>query len=168
MRWPDQTPRLWPLAALVLAGCAGDARADLALPPATFLMEIVSGSRQHGTVGRELPRPVVVQVLDAQGRPVKGQLVRFRVVTGGGSMYAGSSITDRDGLAEDYWTMGRLPGLATLQVRLVDPTNGRRRSFAVARAVALGPLREASIFPGSASVDGSAPAGAQDASPASR
>lgn len=152
MHWTDRPLRFWLLPALTLAACSG-AHSDVALPPPALIMEIVSGGRQRGPVGQELPHPVIVQLVDAQHRPVRGQLVRFRVVSGGGSMYAGSSITDRNGMAEDYWTMGPQPGLALLQVRVVDPTLSRR-TYALVRARALEPPREAAKPPESSPIAG--------------
>ena len=117
------------------AACGTESPTDATLPPISLL--IVSGDGQQEIVGRELPNPLVVQVLDEKSRPVKGQLVNFRVVTGGGSVYAGSSLTNADGKAQDYWTMGAEPGPGTLEVRAVNPTTGEKQNFATFTATAL-------------------------------
>lgn len=66
------------LPALGMAACSGDpSPMDAALPGISLL--IVSGDGQQAFVGQELPSPLVVQVLDDKNRPVKDQLVNFRV-----------------------------------------------------------------------------------------
>jgi len=47
-----------------------------------------------------------VQLLNTRGRPVKGQIVNFRVVQGGGSVFAGAAFTDNNGVVQDWWTIG--------------------------------------------------------------
>lgn len=157
MHTPNRVPSTTLLAALAIGACAGKAPADLT--PPTLSLGVVSGRRQQAPAGQELPQPLVVQVLDSKLRPVKGQLVSFRVLTGGGSVYAGSSLTNADGIAQDYWTMGPQPGLAKLLVRAVDPTTGEKRNIALFTAVALGapPVAEhpnAAVAAGSPSPDG--------------
>ena len=95
------------LALLVLGSCGGDSptgSGSEAGPPAR--VELVSGENQTGTVGVELGSAVVAKVVDEAGHPVKGQLVNFRVASGGGSVFAGSSLTDAQGTARERWTLG--------------------------------------------------------------
>lgn len=141
------------LATLALGACAGKAPADLT--PPTLSLGVVSGRRQQATVGQELPQPLVVQVLDSKLRPVKGQLVSFRVLSGGGSVYAGSTLTNADGIALDYWVMGPQPGPARLLVRAVDPATGEKRNIALFTAVALGAPHYAAERPNAAVAAGS-------------
>src|SRR6059036_2290784 len=58
------------------------------------LVQIVSADDQQAVVGTELPTPLVVKALDATGAVVSGQSVNFRVVARGGSVFAGSSVTN--------------------------------------------------------------------------
>ena len=153
MHTPIRVPGTTLLAALAIGACAGKAPADLT-PPALSL-GVVSGRRQQAPPGQELPQPLVVQVLDSKLRPVKGQLVTFRVLSGGGSVYAGSSLTNADGFAQDYWTMGPQPGPARLLVRAVDPRTGEKRNIAVFTAVALGAPHYAAERPNAAVAAGS-------------
>lgn len=139
MHWLDRMPQVTLLAALALGACARQAPTDPTAP--ALSLGVVSGRRQRAEVGRELPQPLVVRVLDSRQQPVKGQLVTFRVLSGGGSVYAGSSLTDADGIARDYWTMGPKPGPARLVVRAVDPGTGAKRNFALFVALALGAPR---------------------------
>src|SRR5712691_2614656 len=69
-------------------------------------MQIVSGDVQQGVVGTELPNPLVVKALDSSGAVLSGQSVNFRVVAGGGSVFAGSSLKNASGIAQERWTLG--------------------------------------------------------------
>ena len=63
------------------AACGGG---DLTLPEDQSPSEItaVAGNGQTGSVGSELSNPLVVRVNDAQGRPVPGVSVAFKLGTG--------------------------------------------------------------------------------------
>jgi Bacterial Ig-like domain len=134
--WSIWTRRALLMTMLSSAACVADQPTDPALPQIS--LDVVSGDQQQAGVGEELPNPLVVRVFDSKHHPAKDQLVNFRVLTGGGSMYAGSSITDKKGFARDYWTMGPVPGLATAEVRAVDPTTGEKHSYATFTAMATG------------------------------
>src|SRR5918912_2627895 len=88
----------------VVAACDNNTAPKKAGPPAK--LSVVSGDMQEGTVGQELADPLVVQVTDAAGTPVRGQLVNFRVTKGGGSVFAGANLTDANGIAKERWTLG--------------------------------------------------------------
>lgn len=102
------------LLASTAVACGGD---DLVLPEDGVPTSIVpvSGNNQSGTVRSELPSPVTVQVLDVQGRPVRGQEVTFTVITGGGSVEPVTVLTNDEGEATIEWTLGGAAG--TQQVR---------------------------------------------------
>jgi hypothetical protein len=101
-------------------------------------MFVVSGDRQSDTVGTELPEPVVVRVTDDEGRAVQNQLVNFRVVAGGGSPFAGSSLTNQAGEARERWTLGKVAGEPQqMEARAVDPTTGAALVFATFNATAV-------------------------------
>lgn len=91
-------------------------------------LDIVSGDAQSARASTELPNPLVVRVTNDRGRPVGDQIVNFRVVSGGGSVYAGSAITNRDGLAQEWWTLGA-SGAQRLEVRAVDPATGEKKVY---------------------------------------
>lgn len=120
----------------------------------TISLSIVSGNDQEGVVGQELPNPLVVLALDNRGHPLRGGLVNFRVLTGGGSMYAGSALTNQAGIAQDYWTLGTRAGVEqTLEVRTVDPSTGAKLNFATFRAVGTpGPVTIVTVSPPSDSI----------------
>lgn len=114
-------------------------------------MDVVSGGNQQGVVGEELPQPLVVRVVDAQGNPVPGQIVNFRVVSGGGTVFAGAAITTADGIARERWILGTVAADSQrVEARAVDPQSGEALVFAVFRATAV-PGPAAAITPVSGS-----------------
>jgi hypothetical protein len=122
------------IAAAALSACS-DSTGSRAGPAAR--MDVVGGSAQTGTVGAELPQPVVVKVTDAKGRAVKGQVVNFVVTAGGGTVFAGTALTDDDGMAQERWTLGKTAGSPqTLEARAVDSSTGQALVFATFTATA--------------------------------
>jgi protocatechuate 3,4-dioxygenase beta subunit len=118
-----------------VAGSCRDSTSGGSRIPAT--LNIVTGDLQEGTVGTELPTPLTVRVLDADGRPVAGQLVVFRVVEGGGSVFAGAANTDRSGIARERWTLGTsTSGNQRVEARAVESETGNPLLFGVFRAYA--------------------------------
>jgi hypothetical protein len=121
------------LLGLLAAGCNGEVVGGGHRPAAVL---VVSGDLQTGTVGQELPQPLVVKVVDEAGRPVRDQLVNFRVAAGGGSVFAGSAITNRNGIAQERWTLGTVAGdTQQVEARAVDPETGAAVVFATFRAI---------------------------------
>lgn len=120
-------------APFVVAACADQPALVEAGPPASLV--IVAGDSQSVPAGTEAPQALTVRVTDSAGNPVKGQLVVFRVTAGGGSMYAGASITDAGGIARDRWTVGgALGNTQTVEARAVDNATGQRQLFGTFRA----------------------------------
>jgi hypothetical protein len=107
-RLPHTLVALAALTALLACGDDDGSGPRRGGPPTA--LEIVSGDDQDGTVGTELDDPLVVRVLDADGDPVRGQTVEFRVSAGGGSLDEASVETDSDGTAEVRWTLGTVAG----------------------------------------------------------
>ncbi|RMF67218.1 MAG: T9SS C-terminal target domain-containing protein [Calditrichaeota bacterium] len=70
----------------------------------------VSGNNQQGTVGRELVEPMIVVVRDQFGNPVSGHEVQWVRTQGSGSLRFTSTISDDQGLALNYFTLGSQPG----------------------------------------------------------
>jgi hypothetical protein len=102
-------------------------------------LDVVSGSEQAGRVGEELQQPLVARVRNSDNQPVDGQIVNFRVIKGGGSVFAGTAITNADGLAQERWTLGTsIADSQIVEARAVDPSSGAPLIFArfVATAVA--------------------------------
>ena len=98
-------------------------------------LDIVSGDEQEGVVGTELANALVVRVEDANGVPIIGQLVNFRVTSGGGSIFAGSGLTNALGIVQDRWTLGTSTSeLQRVEARAVDPNTGAAIVFATFKA----------------------------------
>lgn len=122
--------------AVLLLSCKDTPTGDETRVPAA--LDIVSGDEQQGAVGSELANPLVVRVKDATGLPVIGQLVNFRVTSGGGSVFAGSGLTNAQGIVQDRWTLGTSTAeLQRVEARAVDPNTGAAIVFATFRATAL-------------------------------
>ena len=102
-----------------------------ALAGAPELIQIESGGEQRGTVGAELPKPVVVRILDANGSAVSDAVVEFSA--SGGSVSDSSTRTDSLGRARTSWTMGRSAGRHTLSVS-VEGVKKPGKVVVVARA----------------------------------
>ena len=119
----------------LLVACSDSSGTDDGGPPAS--MEVVGGNGQQGVVGEELADPLVVKVTDDRGRPVRGQLVNWRVTAGGGSVFAGSALTNREGVAQERWTLGTVAGAAQrVEARAVDDVTGAALVFATFEATA--------------------------------
>ena len=120
-------------------------------------MVVVSGDDQVDTVGTELPSPLVVRVLDENGLRVPNQIVNFVVTAGGGSVFAGSALTNAEGEARERWTLGKVAADSQrVEARAVNSTTGAAIVFGTFRATAVaGPatkLKKASADSGSATI----------------
>ena len=111
------------MSALMLLAVFGQSCADSAvapLDPNGMALLVLGGDHQSGPAGAELPLPLTVKAVSPRGVPLAGIVVNFRVTGGGGSVFAGSALTDRLGRASDYWTLGPQAGVPqTLEVRAV-------------------------------------------------
>ena len=85
-------------------------------------MEVVSGRGQRALAGGALAGAVVVQVVDAEGRPVPGARVSFAPAAGHGEADPASAATGPDGRAASTWTLGAGLGVQTLRVSAADTT----------------------------------------------
>lgn len=107
------------LAFALILGCGG----DLTLPTLSGVgvdLSILGGNGQTGTVGQELPEPLVVGV-ESGGAPVKGHKVAF-VVAGdpaAGRLEPDTAVTGPDGRAVALWVLGTEPGPYEVEARLV-------------------------------------------------
>ena len=85
-------------------------------PPAAIAIE--AGDGQTGGVRRDLPVNPTVRVRDQYGNNTAG-LVRFTVVSGGGSGGGDVNSSAQTGLASARWRLGPAPGSNTLRAALV-------------------------------------------------
>ena len=101
-------------------------------------LQLLSGDEQEAVAGAELSHPVVVRVLDSEGDPIRGQLVNFRVTSGGGSVFSGSALTNANGEAQERWTLGTSTAVEQrLEARAVDQESGAAIVFATFEATVL-------------------------------
>jgi hypothetical protein len=116
------------LSALVIA-CQGS---DLTLPadgmPSS--LEVVSESGQRGTVGSELPDPLVVRVTDAAARPVSQVSLRFQTQVPGAQIQPSEIATNDTGYAEVQIHLGNTQGTQIFDVQVADALD-LRATFAV-------------------------------------
>jgi len=102
-------------------GCSGG---DLLLPepPGTenVALSKFEGDNQQGTVGEELPAPLVVQVLTvAREQPVTGRKVEFVTSSAGVELARDTSVTNSQGLATMLCVLGTAPGDYLIHASLV-------------------------------------------------
>lgn len=122
----------------LMLSCGKDSPVASTRPGPPAELDLVSGDAQSGTVGEELTQPLVVKVLDAEGRAVEGQVINFRVTAGGGSVFAGAASTNANGIAQERWTLGTTAGASqTLEARAIDNNTGQPLVFATFHATAV-------------------------------
>jgi hypothetical protein len=104
---------------LPLAACSGG---DLLLPDGRQL-RAVSGDGQSAVVGSPVPNPLVVEALDADGRPVEGAVIVFEFVDppNGAAIAPPVTETASDGRAAVEVTLGTPAGDQPVEARLDDP-----------------------------------------------
>jgi hypothetical protein len=88
----------------------------------------VDGDQQIGTVGAQLPDPIVVRAVDASGRPVAGVAVKF-IVLDDGAVSAPEGQTTAEGRVVNRWTLGTAAGPQVLEVQAADPITGLLRRY---------------------------------------
>jgi hypothetical protein len=128
------------LAALlcIASGVACDQSTAPVGPSIAKSISIVSGAEQSGVVNTELPKPLIVKAVDEAGKPVLGQIVNFVVTSGGGHVFAGAAATDKNGTAQEFWTLGKTTADPQIvEVRSVDPTTGEKKVYGEFRATPL-------------------------------
>jgi adhesin/invasin len=82
-------------------------------------IEAAGGGGESAVVGTEVPTPPAVLVRDADGNPLPGIPVSFKVTAGGGSASGRTPVTGSDGVATvGGWTLGQKVGANTLQATL--------------------------------------------------
>ena len=108
---------------LAFAACSDRMPTEVAEGPVTIALDVVGGDGQSGIAGEELPTPIVVRVTTTSSNkrvsPVANVPVSFVVTEGDGRFYAGATLTDRDGYASDYWTLGGAAGPQKAEARAV-------------------------------------------------
>lgn len=120
-----------------LAGCGGTAAdPEDSATNVTVVLSVLSGDVQTGLSGEELAEPVRVRA-QQDGAPWVNKTINFVVTVGGGSVLAGTVLTDSEGVAQEFWTLGG-PGEQALEARAVSSA-GERLTFRTIRATAISP-----------------------------
>ena len=109
--------------AVLLAGALGCASGDLLLPEPpggeNVQLSKVEGDGQEGTVGEQLPNPLVVKVLNSREEPAIGRQVAFVITSPVEAVTPDTVITNSAGLATGNVVLGTSPGDYVIQARLV-------------------------------------------------
>ena len=87
-----------------------------ALAGAASAIVVVSGDGQRAAAGAQLPRAIVIRVVDANGASVVG--AALSLAPSGGNLSDSTLVTDSIGTARTRWTMGHSAGDYTLAVHL--------------------------------------------------
>jgi hypothetical protein len=146
------------LGVMTLAGCADQVATPDNSQFGAPRMDIVSGNNQSAPAGKMLPEPVVVKVTNASGVAVAGQVVNFKVISGGGKVFAGVAITNASGIAKERWNVGTsLTAVQRLDARAVDVATGDPLTYATFNATvgsppSTTPVAFTDVTPASASV----------------
>lgn len=120
---------------LALAACGGDTTGPEEDDGVAGLEIVGGGEQELGAPGASLPDPIVVQVTEKGGMPLReaGIAVEWSAELGGGTV-SGEATTDADGRASGVWNLGPTEGTNRLMV-----TAEGRRAFTY--AVAVGRIR---------------------------
>ncbi len=126
-----------------LTGVTFTATAQL---PATATLSKVQGDAQSATVATEPSDALVVTLQLADGRPVVGATIAWRVTAGGGALSSSQSTTDESGHATMRWTLGAAAGSQAVEAQVTGLTPGTVDFTAMAVA---GPVATLVIGPAS-------------------
>ncbi len=96
---------------------------EVLFPPTPLVVAKLSDDGQQARSGRRVQDPLVVEVLDQNGRLLPGVVVEFSVTEGEGSLSASTDTTDAMGRASTVLTIGEGTGTLTVAVRVngLDP-----------------------------------------------
>jgi hypothetical protein len=116
------TPRILPRVALdlllagflVLVGCQLPTKAGSTTSEPAGLT-VVQGNGQIAQAGRLLTTPIVLRLIDADGRGVAKQQATLVVATGGGSVDPATAVSDSNGEMKVRWTLGQATQVQSLQ-----------------------------------------------------
>ena len=125
-----------------LLGCGSD---PVAPPEASYTIAIHGGGDQQGPAGSILDEPLQVTVVDVANQPVQGVVVRFRVLSGGGSLIDSIGVTGPGGIAITYARVGAAVGPQLYEAAIRRAPN-RKVTF---EAMATEPARITGLSTGS-------------------
>ncbi len=104
---------------LTLVFCAHDSTKNTA-PSTPAAITVIRGDAQQGVVGQPLSDSLVVKVVDADGQPLSGQKVSFRLMVqeSGAAVVPQLVTTDAHGLAAAEGVLGPIAGLWQVQAEV--------------------------------------------------
>ncbi len=133
----DATGRVALVAAAASLGCGG----DLTLPEGSpnFELSIVAGNGQTGTVGQELPQPLVVKLQADGNATLSGRHVAFVSSSPSTTRFdPDTAVTNAQGEAMANWILGTAPGSYQAEARLVLPDAAEPPSAQLAASAVAG------------------------------
>lgn len=121
MRTYASTRLLCPALMIGMVGCGGS---NLTLPAdgAPSKLRAISGDGQEGTVGTQLPDPLVVRLTDGAARPVPGVSLKFEFQSDvpAAKIEPSTSVTDDTGFASVRVRLGSTAGSQVVESSLAD------------------------------------------------
>ncbi len=133
------------LCSIVLFGTAACGSDPVSPPEASYTIAIHGGADQQGPAGSLLDKPLQVTVTDVANQPVQGVIVRFRVLSGGGSLTDTIGVTGAGGIALTFARVGSAMGPQEYAAQLLRAPE-RTVTF---DATATAPARLLRVNPGS-------------------
>jgi len=70
------------------------------------VLSVVSGKNQPGENGKKLQEPVIVKVTDDENNALENIQITLSIIDGGGTLDDYIFLSDSEGFAETYWTLG--------------------------------------------------------------
>jgi len=91
-------------------------------PGPAAIIQVVSGDQQAKSVGQALTLPLKVLVTDAYANPFSGTTVAWKVISGGGTLSAPTSLTSAAGLAQINYTLSTIAGPKVIRATINGTT----------------------------------------------
>jgi uncharacterized protein YjdB len=91
-------------------------------------LDQIDGDAQEVQVGAPVPRELVVRAFRTAGsarcseEPRSGETIRWVIVSGGGTVSSGATVTDAGGEARIRWTLGTSLGVQSVTAQWIDQT----------------------------------------------
>lgn len=94
------------LTATFISACKKENNAEPPVTETATHIQLVSGDSLTADAKTALSEPCRVKILNADGNPVKGIQVSFKITEGDGKVSAATVLSNQDGVAEVIWTLG--------------------------------------------------------------
>ena len=97
-----------------LGGCPLLSKSTASSTSSPATLTVVQGNGQSAQAGRALPAPIILRVLDDNGRAIAKQVATLVVASGGGSVSPATVVSDSSGEFKLNWTLGSVNPVQTL------------------------------------------------------